>query len=447
SECVAGHARAQGSTQLVQGPEEGVEHRRLRLVAAEHDPDLAEERRRELHRAESAGPHVGPGRERGRHRQSQPRLHQLLDRFRVAELHRRGRRRATPLKPVIDHTAQGRPPLEQDQGLLRELGRRGAAPRPPPAGRPDRHELVPVQRAHRQLALSHRQAHDPDVELVGHDRARDLGRVAGDHDQLRLRVARAESPQRGRQQIDAERRAGAEPDASGHDASELLDELEPALELPHRAPGVRQEELARLGRVGPLADTLEQRQPQLLLELSHLHADGRLRESKLARRAGEIPVARDRGERLQVRELDVHDGETKKYLIVTIKTIDFPDSGLWRIMRAWNRAPTPSSCSRRTAWTAPASTPDAGGSFAAAKSCPLPCPRSSAPADRVRVRAARESDLAQIAAIWNYEVLGTDATTDTEPRSLAAQQEWLARHTERYPVVVAAIAADAPERD
>src|SRR5207245_1893587 len=83
----------------------------------------------------------------------------------------------------------------------------------------------------------------------------------------RLRVARAESPQRGRQQIDAERRAGAEPDASGHDASELLDELEPALELPHRAPGVRQEELARLGRVGPLADTLEQRQPQLPLEL------------------------------------------------------------------------------------------------------------------------------------------------------------------------------------
>ena len=116
-------------------------------------------------------------------------------------------------------------------------------------------------------------------------------------------------------------------------------------------------------------------------------------------------------------------------------------------MRAWNRGPTPSSCSRRTAWTAPASTPDAGGSFAAAKSCPLPCPRSSAPADRVRVRAARESDLAQIAAIWNYEVLGTDATTDTEPRSLAAQREWLARHTERYPVVVAAIAADAPERD
>ena len=91
--------------------------------------------------------------------------------------------------------------------------------------------------------------------------------------------------------------------------------------------------------------------------------------------------------------------------------------------------------------------PDAGGSFASVKSCPPPCARRTAPADRVRIRAACESDLAQIAAIWNFEVLGTDATTDTEPRSLAAQREWLARHTERYPVVVAAIASDDPERD
>jgi hypothetical protein len=44
-------------------------------------------------------------------------------------------------------------------------------------------------------------------------------------------------------------------------------------------------------------------------------------------------VARDRGERLQVRELDVHAGGPKKYLIVTIKTIDFADSTGCRIMR------------------------------------------------------------------------------------------------------------------
>ena len=112
--------------------------------------------------------------------------------------------------------------------------------------------------------------------------------------------------------------------------------------------------------------------------------------------------------------------------------------------------------------------PDAGGFFAALRSCPpiygrasaggapaprrpaartTPCTRSAAPDDRVRVRAARESDLAQITAIWNHEILGTDATTDTEPRSLVAQREWLEQHTERYPVVVAAVASDDPERD
>jgi L-amino acid N-acyltransferase len=81
--------------------------------------------------------------------------------------------------------------------------------------------------------------------------------------------------------------------------------------------------------------------------------------------------------------------------------------------------------------------PDAGGSFAALKSCSLSCSRSRPPAARVALRAARDADLGQIAEIWNHEVLGTAATTDTEPRSSSAQREWLARHTERYPVVVA----------
>jgi hypothetical protein len=89
---------------------------------------------------------------------------------------------------------------------------------------------------------------------------------------------------------------------------------------------VRQEELTGLGRVGPLADALQQRQADLLLELADLHAHGRLREPELARRPGEAPVARDGGERLQVRELDVHVGGLKKYLIVMIKTIDFTDT-------------------------------------------------------------------------------------------------------------------------
>ena len=86
----------------------------------------------------------------------------------------------------------------------------------------------------------------------------------------------------------------------------------------------------------------------------------------------------------------------------------------------------------------------AGGSFASLTSCPSP---RSAPPPRVALRDARAADLARIAAIWNLEVLCSDSTTDTEPRDQAAQREWFAWHTERYPVVVATVAADGPERD
>jgi phosphinothricin acetyltransferase len=55
----------------------------------------------------------------------------------------------------------------------------------------------------------------------------------------------------------------------------------------------------------------------------------------------------------------------------------------------------------------------------------------------VRVRDARPEDNHQIAAIWNHEVLRTDATTDTEPRDARAQREWLERHGGAYPALVA----------
>ena len=60
-----------------------------------------------------------------------------------------------------------------------------------------------------------------------------------------------------------------------------------------------------------------------------------------------------------------------------------------------------------------------------------------APVPITTVREARPEDNDQIAAIWNHEVLWTDATTDTEPRDAEAQRDWLARHTGDYPAVVA----------
>src|SRR5262245_32607810 len=53
------------------------------------------------------------------------------------------------------------------------------------------------------------------------------------------------------------------------------------------------------------------------------------------------------------------------------------------------------------------------------------------------IRPAVAADCEAMAAIWNYEVLHTTATTDTEPRSLQAQHAWLAAHGPRYPVIVA----------
>lgn len=53
------------------------------------------------------------------------------------------------------------------------------------------------------------------------------------------------------------------------------------------------------------------------------------------------------------------------------------------------------------------------------------------------LRRARPADNAQIAAIWNPEATGGFTTTESRPRSPAAQRAWLARHTDDYPVVVA----------
>lgn len=59
------------------------------------------------------------------------------------------------------------------------------------------------------------------------------------------------------------------------------------------------------------------------------------------------------------------------------------------------------------------------------------------PARAVKIRPARPSDAAAIAAIYNEAVANSTATFDTQPRSLAAQRRWLREHEGRYPVLVA----------
>jgi L-amino acid N-acyltransferase YncA len=62
---------------------------------------------------------------------------------------------------------------------------------------------------------------------------------------------------------------------------------------------------------------------------------------------------------------------------------------------------------------------------------------AEAGAAEFRLRRAGARDAAQIAAIWNHEVEHALSTTDTEPRSPAAQVRWLAAHDDDCPVIVA----------
>ena len=52
------------------------------------------------------------------------------------------------------------------------------------------------------------------------------------------------------------------------------------------------------------------------------------------------------------------------------------------------------------------------------------------------IRAARESDLADILAIYNHAVVNTTATFDVTPRSAEAQEAWLLEHVPPHPAIV-----------
>jgi len=112
--------------------------------------------------------------------------------------------------------------------------------------------------------------------------------------------------------------------------------------------------------------------------------------------------------------------------MICITTIDFPDTALratldavevsiyvLEILARERVAELRAAAARRHAARAPAALPV------------------------LAIRRATADDNAGIAAIWNHEAQCTIATTETEPRTLAAQSAWLARHGEPHPVIVA----------
>lgn len=55
------------------------------------------------------------------------------------------------------------------------------------------------------------------------------------------------------------------------------------------------------------------------------------------------------------------------------------------------------------------------------------------------IRRATQDDAADIQRIYNYAILHTTATFDIEPKTLADRVEWLKKHTDAYPVIIALI--------
>jgi len=56
------------------------------------------------------------------------------------------------------------------------------------------------------------------------------------------------------------------------------------------------------------------------------------------------------------------------------------------------------------------------------------------------VRLARPEDLPAITEIYNEAILTTDATFDTEPKTLEEQRRWFEGHDERHPIMVVEVA-------
>src|ERR1043166_3224985 len=118
-----GAPRFECAAEIVERGDEGVERGRPGLVAAAHEADLALERRREADGPQHALPRLRRDGEPRGDGEPEARLHQFLDGFRVAELHRGARRHAGAVEPAIDHPAQRGAGLEEDQRVFGQRGR------------------------------------------------------------------------------------------------------------------------------------------------------------------------------------------------------------------------------------------------------------------------------------------------------------------------------------
>src|ERR1051325_2650636 len=113
-----------------------------------------------------------------------------------------------------------------------------------------------------------------------------------------------EGAQRGRQQVDADSGAGADAERAPLDAAHLLEGGVPLVEHVEHPPCVAVEAGPRLGQPDALAEAVEQRKAERLLELFDLIGDGRLAELQPLRRGRKAGQVGNRFERPELSQRD-----------------------------------------------------------------------------------------------------------------------------------------------
>src|SRR5207245_1107459 len=263
---------------------QGLQGRAERLVAPPDDAEPPDQGRGERNDPQRARARLGPDGDRGGDGGPEPRADELLDGLAIPQLHGHARRHPAAPEPSLDDLADGASPLGEDEGLARQVpGREGAGAAPAARGGGDGDQAVRVEGRHHELSRADGKRDHGDVEgVLGHCLG-DLRRVARHDDELEVGIARAKAPQDRREEVDAGRGAGAHADPPGHHPPKRPPPGRCRLQGVEGPPAVLQEDRPRPGERGPPAHALEEGQPQAVLELAHVEADGGLAQVERVR--------------------------------------------------------------------------------------------------------------------------------------------------------------------
>jgi hypothetical protein len=131
------------------------------------------------------------------------------------------------------------------------------------AGRRDDHQLVAQERDDRQLGVFQRGTDDRQVQLAVQDLLLDASAGADLERDHKTRVLFLEASERRRQEVDADRRAGADAQGAALDATHLLDGDGRLVEHVEHPARIAVQDVSRLGQPDALAEPVQQGRPRV----------------------------------------------------------------------------------------------------------------------------------------------------------------------------------------